>query len=165
MPHRCIRGAQVGLLGLQFETRRRNRANGVIASAFALTQSFGNCAKYIQTREQLHGVHAGEPAVAAHGGARLPDAAIALIRRADTFFIAADDRAGLLFIDFEHGGLLQLSGRAETVWDGPDVERIAGAKRVMRFRTERHVFRPGAMPLRWTLKEQSPHLDATGVWE
>lgn len=214
-------GKGIGLLGLQFETRRRNRANGSIASVdargfgFALAQSFGNCAKYIQSRE-LHTAAAGQPEPATHGGAVLPDAAVALIRRADTFFIAtgigaasgpahaadvshrggrsgfvridesgtlawpdfqgnnffntignlaADGRAGLLFIDFERGDLLHLSGTAGTDWDGLDIARVVGAKRVMRFRTERHVFRPGALPLRWRLKEASPHLDGTGVWE
>lgn len=210
-------GMPVGLLGLQFETRRRNRANGTISSldgegiAFALTQSFGNCAKYIQTREQLDSDATGDVPPAATGGPELPAEALALIRRADTFFIAtaagpehgadvshrggrpgfvqagqggvlawpdfqgnnffntignlvADGRAGLLFIDFERGDLLHLSGTAETDWDGPEVARIAGAKRVIRFRIARHVFRRGALPLRWSLAEQSPHLDATGVW-
>jgi len=213
-------GTPVGLLGLQFETRRRNRANGTIASAdatgfgFALAQSFGNCAKYIQTRELQPRVQDDAPP-ATRGGVHLPAPALALVRRADTFFIAtaadkaygtahaadvshrggrpgfvhvddngtiawpdfqgnnffntigniaADGRAGLLFIDFERGDLLHLSGRAETDWEGPDIARVTGAQRVLRFRTGHHVWRPGALPLRWKLKEQSPHLDATGVW-
>ena len=49
--------AEIGLLGLEFSTRRRNRANGVIADlhpggfSVAIRQSFGNCAQYIQTRQ------------------------------------------------------------------------------------------------------------------
>ena len=213
-------GTPVGLLGLQFETRRRNRANGTITSAdatgfgFALAQSFGNCAKYIQTRE-LQACVQDDALPAVSGGVHLPAPALTLVRRADTFFIAtaadkaygtahaadvshrggrpgfvhaddngtiawpdfqgnnffntigniaADGRAGLLFIDFERGDLLHLSGRAETDWEGPDIARVAGAQRVLRFRTEHHVWRPGGLPLRWSLKEQSPHLDATGVW-
>ncbi|WP_420475548.1 pyridoxamine 5'-phosphate oxidase family protein [Noviherbaspirillum sp. ST9] len=213
-------GKAIGLLGLQFETRRRNRANGTVASLdargfdFALAQSFGNCAKYIQTRE-LDDSPAAQPKPVTHGGALLPDAATALIGRADTFFIAtgtgvenspahgadvshrggrpgfvhidesgmlawpdfqgnnffntignlaADGRAGLLFIDFARGDLLHLSGTAGTDWDGPDVARLAGAKRVMRFQTQHHVFRPGALPMRWRLKEASPHLEGTGTW-
>jgi uncharacterized protein len=212
-------GKAIGLLGLQFETRRRNRANGSVAAVdergfdFALAQSFGNCAKYIQTREQRGPVQSTRPAPATQGGAHLPDAAIALIRRADTFFIAtgtrpenglahaadvshrggrpgfvrvndhgslawpdfqgnnffntignlvADGRAGLLFIDFERGDLLHLSGTGVTDWDAAP---LSGARRVMRFHTEHHVFRPGALPWRWSLKEPSPHLDGTGVWE
>jgi predicted pyridoxine 5'-phosphate oxidase superfamily flavin-nucleotide-binding protein len=214
-------GTRFGGLGLQFETRRRNRANGVVAAVdadgftFNVLQSFGNCPKYIQTREQLAFVPGTPIMPAVSGGSVMPDAALALIRRCDTFFIAsaaetaqgmargadvshrggrpgfagvdaagaivwpdfqgnnffntignliADPRAGLLFIDFERGDLLQLSGRAEVVWEGPEVARIEGAKRLLRFIPEHHVFRPGGMPLRWSLRESSPHLDATGTW-
>jgi len=51
-------GSPIGLLGLEFETRRRNRANGRIEAvgpdgfSVAVTQSFGNCAKYIQARRR-----------------------------------------------------------------------------------------------------------------
>lgn len=214
-------GAVAGLLGLQFETRRRNRANGVVSSVdargfgFALAQSFGNCAKYIQTREQVTAASAEAPIPAIVGTGALPHAALALIGQADTFFIATtagrangpahgadvshrggrpgfvqvdakgrlawpdfqgnnffntignldvDGRAGLLFIDFARGDLLHLSGRAQTDWDGPDIGRLQGARRVMRFQAERHVFRQRALPLRWKLQQQSPHLDQTGVW-
>jgi predicted pyridoxine 5'-phosphate oxidase superfamily flavin-nucleotide-binding protein len=49
-------GAPLGLLGIQLETRRRNRANGRItmqgAHSFTVgvEQSFGNCKQYIQAR-------------------------------------------------------------------------------------------------------------------
>lgn len=76
----------------------------------------------------------------------------------------AQERAGLLFIDFERGDLLHLSGRAEVVWDGSEVAAFPGAKRLLRFASARHVFRPHALPLRWSLREPSPHLQATGVW-
>lgn len=52
-------GGPIGLLGLEFETRRRNRANGRIEAvgaggfAVSVTQSFGNCAKYIQVRNRV----------------------------------------------------------------------------------------------------------------
>src|SRR5437879_12630942 len=52
-------GSQVGLLGIELPTRRRNRANGVVtavdADGFTLhvRQSFGNCPKYIQARELM----------------------------------------------------------------------------------------------------------------
>ncbi|MGH8848225.1 MAG: pyridoxamine 5'-phosphate oxidase family protein, partial [Polaromonas sp.] len=53
-------GAPIGLLGIEPHTRRRNRMNGVVqgvsASGFgvALSQSFGNCPKYIQAREPVY---------------------------------------------------------------------------------------------------------------
>src|SRR5579859_2182118 len=49
-------GMMVGGLGLQAQTRRRNRVNGVVSSVdgdtvtLEVMQSFGNCAKYIQSR-------------------------------------------------------------------------------------------------------------------
>lgn len=87
-------GARLGLLGIQLETRRRNRANGHVSevgtSGFALEidQSFGNCPKYIHRR------HA-EPLAATPAGAleiesaRLSDAVVACIQSADTCFIAS----------------------------------------------------------------------------
>ncbi|WP_255468609.1 pyridoxamine 5'-phosphate oxidase family protein [Reyranella sp. CPCC 100927] len=49
-------GADVGLLGIEPHTRRRNRANGKVIALDAaaidihVTQSFGNCPQYIQAR-------------------------------------------------------------------------------------------------------------------
>jgi len=91
-------GAPIGLLGIEFETRRRNRANGLVsarnASGFAVSveQSFGNCAKYIQTRRPL-GLTLGEPAsLEALGG--LDDGACTMIGQADTLFIASAAPSG-----------------------------------------------------------------------
>src|SRR5450432_247271 len=50
-------GAPLGLLGIQLETRRRNRANGRVSARDAgsftveIEQSYGNCKQYIQARE------------------------------------------------------------------------------------------------------------------
>src|SRR5580704_16600314 len=51
-----IPGQEIGILGIDFSTRRRNRANGRVISRdtegirVAVTQSFGNCPQYIQLR-------------------------------------------------------------------------------------------------------------------
>jgi predicted pyridoxine 5'-phosphate oxidase superfamily flavin-nucleotide-binding protein len=89
-------GAPVGLLGIELETRRRNRANGRIVSlapriAVRVAQSFGNCPQYIQARTpaflaEPESMQAPRPIHAE--GPRLSPAAAALILRADTFFIA-----------------------------------------------------------------------------
>lgn len=86
-------GSPIGLLGLEFETRRRNRANGWIDAvgddgfSVAVTQSFGNCAKYIQARSSAPngGVSTGQPASLSG----LDTAARTLIANADTLFIAS----------------------------------------------------------------------------
>jgi len=49
-------GADIGVLGIDLATRRRNRVNGVISSIgldhveLAVTQAYGNCSKYITMR-------------------------------------------------------------------------------------------------------------------
>lgn len=87
----------VGLLGIQPHTRRRNRANGVIRSlgeagfALQVTQSFGNCPQYIQSRE-FERATADTPAV--EDGTVLAGHAAALVRGADTFFVATQALTG-----------------------------------------------------------------------
>ncbi|KRB94203.1 pyridoxamine 5'-phosphate oxidase family protein [Noviherbaspirillum sp. Root189] len=214
-------GAEFGALGLEFETRRRNRANGIVTQVdeqgftFSVQQSFGNCPKYIQTRELATHEPDGHGGQVVSGTGALPPAALALVRRSDTFFIAtmadasagrahgadvshrggkpgfvnvgedgeltwpdfvgnnffntignilADGRAGLLFIDFEDGDLLQVTGKACVLWDEEEVSRFEGARRLLRFQPARYVFRKNAFPLRWALREQSPNLEPTGTW-
>lgn len=97
-------GAPIGLLGLDLRTRRRNRANGIISERdgsglkIAVSQSFGNCAKYIQLR-QHEIVPAITTATEELGG--LDAAASALIAEADTLFIASGSESGL---DISHRG-------------------------------------------------------------
>ncbi|MFJ3410191.1 pyridoxamine 5'-phosphate oxidase family protein [Pseudomonas protegens] len=73
-------------------------------------------------------------------------------------------RAGLLFIDFPSGELLQLSGRTEIIHDGPLVKAFQGAERLWRFTVERLVRRPAALSLRWQLQGFSPNSLLTGSW-
>jgi predicted pyridoxine 5'-phosphate oxidase superfamily flavin-nucleotide-binding protein len=91
-----VDGREVGVLGLDLSTRRRNRANGRISRVddggftVAVRQSFGNCAKYIHRR----GVHRVAPAPgAADTLDGLDAAARALIAQADTLFVASRSRA------------------------------------------------------------------------
>ena len=90
-------GDDVGILGIELPTRRRNRANGVIAaldaSSFTVSvrQSFGNCPQYIQRRDMSRA-----RVTPGHMRAfdRLDDGdARALIANADTFFVASRSRA------------------------------------------------------------------------
>jgi predicted pyridoxine 5'-phosphate oxidase superfamily flavin-nucleotide-binding protein len=88
-------GRPVGLLGIEPATRRRNRANGVVMPSadgadlsVRVTQSFGNCPKYIQARDLAWAERDRPAATPLAIGPRLPDEAEALVRAADTFFIA-----------------------------------------------------------------------------
>ena len=213
-----IAGQRLGLLGLQFQTRRRNRISGRVDSvthagfSIAIDQTFGNCPKYIQTREPTFSDTRPGPPVR---NSVLTDTDKQLISQADTFFIASgvegesgdprvgndishrggrpgfvrvegnellwpdfvgnflfntlgnlgiDPRAGLLFLDFETGDSLQLTGRAEVVWDAEYQSDFPGAERFVRFITDESIRIPAAMPFRWKLDQFSPFLKATGVW-
>ena len=94
--HSCIRdGAPVGGLGIELSTRRRNRINGriedcIIGEGFSIRvqQSFGNCPKYIQARNeqpQLRSTLLPESRMASAVG----DDEARFIAAADTFFIAS----------------------------------------------------------------------------
>ncbi|MEV7563643.1 pyridoxamine 5'-phosphate oxidase family protein [Streptomyces tanashiensis] len=67
--------------------------------------------------------------------------------------LESDGRAGLLFLDWETGLTLQLSGLAHTEY-GPE-------GRVTRFRVDRTVETPAGSPLRWSPPEYSPSNPAT----
>ncbi len=100
-------GAGIGVLGLEPHTRRRNRANGVVAAidaegiAIDVRESFGNCPKYIQARRaEYHALRIRPPRM--QRGSNLDDDARALVRGADTFFLAsAHPEVG---IDVSHRG-------------------------------------------------------------
>jgi predicted pyridoxine 5'-phosphate oxidase superfamily flavin-nucleotide-binding protein len=218
-------GAPVGLLGIELETRRRNRMNGTVIAigergfAVHVDQSFGNCPQYIQARTPGF-VDAGAAARAPRQEAgRLSAEAEALVARADTFFIAtaaptaragdpsagvdvshrggkpgfvrvsaengrtvltapdfagnsffntlgniaANPRAGLIFIDFATGDVLQLTGTAEVVWDGAELAAFAGAQRLLRITVDEGAW--STVKLRWSAPEQAPQLAATGSWD
>lgn len=74
-------------------------------------------------------------------------------------------RAGLLFIDFNNGDLLQVSGRTEIIFDGPQVAAFQGAERLWRLHVERLVRRPNALALRWDFQQFSANSLMTGTWE
>ncbi len=108
-------GAMIGGLGLQPQTRRRNRINGVVTSVdgetvtLEVSQSFGNCAKYIQSRTPSR-VEQGvdESSTPLEIAAQLSDADRTLLAGADTFFIASanlSEEAGLARgVDVSHRG-------------------------------------------------------------
>ena len=218
-------GAPLGILGLDFATRRRNRMNGSVAElsadgfSISVDQSFGNCPQYIQARHVepvAPDMIRTAPDQAVHG-THLTAVQKAMVAAADTFFIAThfaegpaaaehgadvshrggkpgfvrieDERtlswpdfsgnnhfntlgniqvnpkAGLLFIDFDSRDLLFLTGSAEIIWDGPEVSAFKGAERIVRFRLDRAILLPAALPIRWRFEDPSPVLERTGSWD
>ena len=89
-------GSIVGGLGIQPATRRRNRVNGVIAAVdhnaitVAVSQSYGNCAKYIQSRTPTTIEFDVQDALSSPVVSNyLNHADRDLLAHADTFFIAS----------------------------------------------------------------------------
>lgn len=70
--------------------------------------------------------------------------------------ISLNPHTGLLFIDFERGSTLQLTGRASVVWDAEYVAQFAGAQRVVEFQIDEVIAIADASPLRWRFVEYSP---------
>ena len=106
-------GAPLGLLGIELETRRRNRANGHIAWVsdsgfeFLVDQSFGNCKQYIQSRAGAFAAPDARRAPTSES-ARLSPTALELLARTDTSFIATASRdasrGGAEGVDVSHRG-------------------------------------------------------------
>lgn len=202
-------GDDIGLLGIELETRRRNRVNGRVSgrkqSMFNLSveQSFGNCPQYITQRRWQRASTGGPRPRAAHRE-DLASHHRELIELADTFFIATgfrgtgesavfgmdashrggapgfvrvenprqltfpdyagnnhfntlgnlamDPRAGLLFVDFERGNLLQLTGHTRIAWDSPDLDGFPGARRLVHFEIDAVVWLEAALPIRFEAK-------------
>jgi uncharacterized protein len=215
-------GINIGLLGIELHTRRRNRLNGTVvgidANGFTVqvAQSFGNCPQYIQARLFERGDRNLTNPKTVHRITSLGEAEQAMITAADTFFIATayqdksagaargvdvshrggkpgfvriDDsqtltvpdfsgndhfntfgnlnlnpHAGLLFIDFDQGNLLYLTGTAEVIWEGAEISAYEGAERLLRFRLGQGDRVDGSLPLRWSAPEFSPFLDHMGSW-
>jgi len=220
--HSCIRdGAPVGGLGIEFSTRRRNRLNGriencIIGEGFSIRvqQSFGNCAKYIQARNERPKLRS-RPEPLSRTASHLGDNEVSFIAGADTFFIASrsaqldqmnssqgldvshrgglpgfvrvvsrnelcfpdfsgnllfntlgnlevDARAGLLFIDFQSGGMLHIIGRTRICWDVPETMLSAGIERLIFFDIQCVLNRDHAFPYLFDFVSYSPHLGVEG---
>jgi len=70
--------------------------------------------------------------------------------------VAVHPFAGLLFVDFETGDVLQLTGRAAIDWDAAHAAAVPGAERLVTFDVDEVIAAPAASPLRWRLVEASP---------
>lgn len=74
-------------------------------------------------------------------------------------------KAGLLFIDFETGEHLMLTGTAEVIWEKTaEVEAFKGAERTWKFTLEYGIRIKNASPMFWEFGEYSPKTISTGQW-
>ncbi len=79
--------------------------------------------------------------------------------------ILVNPKAGLLFIDYKTRDLLYLTGRAEIIWDGDEVQAFLGAERFIRVFIEEWQRVEASLPLWFTFGEYSPILQYSGSWE
>lgn len=212
----------LGFLGIELHTRRRNRLNGLVSVINSdgfeveVKQSFGNCPQYIQAR--MYELEEFEPTTSKPVTeiSAFSESAKALIAQSDTFFIATayqdssagaakgvdvshrggkpgfvridgestltipdfsgnchfntfgnlevNPKAGLLFPDFKEGDLLYLTGTAEVIWSGTEIDRYTGAERLLRFHLDKGLRVQNSLPLCWSSPEFSPQLKNTGSW-
>jgi len=73
-------------------------------------------------------------------------------------------KAGLLFMDFENGDLVFLTGTVEIIHDGPEVDAFMGAERAWQFTLDHGIRLADALPIRWTLNDFSPNSLISGTW-
>lgn len=74
--------------------------------------------------------------------------------------ILADPKCGLLFIDFDTGDTLQLTGEAEILWQPEHTCRFPGAQHVVSFQVEQKIHIERALPLTWRFQGFHPVLSA-----
>jgi uncharacterized protein len=124
-------GKPVGMLGIDLSTRRRNRVNGVVGRIddsgihLDVTQSFGNCPKYIQVRDVEDNNSSGpSESQATQTFTELDDKALSMIANADTFFVATSSgpeevAEGGLDISHKGGrpGFIHMDGNTLTIPD------------------------------------------------
>ncbi|MEW6733515.1 MAG: pyridoxamine 5'-phosphate oxidase family protein [Acidobacteriota bacterium] len=199
-------GNDVGMLVIEFATRRRMRLNGKVEMRpdgiyINTMQVYANCPKYIQAREWKESAYQRCATTSIKQNRLLTAEQKHLITEADTFFIAsfhqeggadashrggypgfvrisnenlliwpdysgngmfqtlgnisANPNCGLLFIDFEYGNTLQITGRAKIVWDKERASEIVGAERLVEFQIEQVIEIEGANLLGWRFIDYS----------
>ncbi|MFL5392623.1 MAG: pyridoxamine 5'-phosphate oxidase family protein [Myxococcales bacterium] len=122
-----VAGRPAGVLGIDFATRRRNRANGVLSASgpdglvLDVRQSFGNCPKYIDLRQIRHAPAGGRPAIEPLRSLGAPEREA--ISGADVFFVASaahvEEAEGGVDISHRggHRGFVRVDGEVLTVPD------------------------------------------------
>ena len=209
----------LGLLGIELETRRRNRLSAQVMDysdqkiELMVKQAFGNCPKYIQARE-LTFINDSPGQSKVYSFIQFDHQAIGLIEKSDTFFIASyldnDSKninkgtdvshrggkpgfvtikdntliipdyqgnyhfntlgnilenpvAGLLFLDFDSGNILMLTGKAQIIWgndesEQEEINQHEGAQRLLKFTLTKGISISQAVPIKWGTAEFSKFL-------
>lgn len=80
--------------------------------------------------------------------------------------ILLNGKAGLVFVDYASGDMLQMTGDSEVILDSPEIAAFQGAERLWTFKTRRIVRRRNALALRWAFRKDgwSANSLMTGDW-
>lgn len=80
--------------------------------------------------------------------------------------IVLNGKAGLVFVDYGSGDMLQMTGDAEVILESPEIAAFQGAERLWTFKPRRILRRAGALALRWSFRKEgwSPSSLMTGDW-
>jgi len=70
--------------------------------------------------------------------------------------IHANPRSGLLFMDFQTTDTLQITGRAQIIWDPVEKAKFPGAERLVSFEVEEVIQSKNDRPAEWQLNSYSP---------
>lgn len=70
--------------------------------------------------------------------------------------LTVNPNVGWLFIDFEQGHTLQLTGKAHIIWEDERLTKFAGAERLIKFHINEVIETENATQLRWKFGEYSP---------
>lgn len=81
--------------------------------------------------------------------------------------IHLNGKAGLLFVDYATGDVLQMSGDAEVIFESPEIAAFQGAERLWRFRARHIVRRSDGLALRWAFQADGEAESSlmTGDWQ
>jgi len=74
-------------------------------------------------------------------------------------------KAGLLFVDFEHGHILTLTGTVSILVDDDSLTHFDGAERLWTFTLTKGFLLKHALPYRWQFGDYSPSSNITGTWQ
>ncbi|GAM20381.1 hypothetical protein SAMD00019534_035560 [Acytostelium subglobosum LB1] len=226
-----------GTIDFSQDNVQLNQQNGTIQLNLTVEQSMGNCPKYITIRRvregPISGASTGSTAQASSSSssssshlytelgdqAKLPDAAAAMIKNADTLFIASrniddslaaqtngmdcnhrggspgfvkllppdetsdkyvvlipdysgnrffntlgnlhnDPRAGLMFVDFEHGSTLHLTGRSTVLQGEASLAVYPRIQRTIRMEVDAYLLCDRVLPFTFDTIEASPYSPA-----
>lgn len=77
--------------------------------------------------------------------------------------LTCNPSCGLLFVDFDRGSTLQLTGEGRVRWEREELEAYPGAERLVEFRIEQAIETVDAHSLRARLLSLQPHRAGAGA--